>query len=398
MFHAIVTKGNQGVHTYFTATMRWGELDHVLVFPEQLGDLDEDKQMQRGLAKARIGDLVEYLDAPDHFFSAVTLVILPRDLSEPAREGAIRDDADYQFDPRDLDGPVSTQEVGDLYLSGEVRLFPADGQHRCRSAIDRMKTDKSISKEEVPVVLVPYKDYDQVRQLFADLNLNAKPVSRTIGLDYESRNPVVLVVKEAAELVPLFNGRINRANNSLPTSSSAVITLSTLTDGSEDILTALAKRACINDGGAIDTWDKKSKRAIRRAFATKDKAEAASELAEVWAFITNLFPEQRDVLTGLRTAGDNRDDYLFAHGLGQRGLALAAANLIEEFPDGDEWKDRLNSAVSSFDWGRKADEWKGTAVIHDVDADGKPTYRINNTGTAVQRLADKITDKARKAN
>ena len=54
----IATKGTQGVHHYFTATMRWGDLAKDLVFPEDLGDLDEDQQMQRALAKKRIGDLV----------------------------------------------------------------------------------------------------------------------------------------------------------------------------------------------------------------------------------------------------------------------------------------------------------------------------------------------------
>src|SRR4051794_5542745 len=135
MFNTIATKGTQGVHTYFSATMRWGELDHVLVFPEDLGDLDEDEQMQRGLAKKRIGELVEYLDWVDHFFSAITLVIMPRDLSEPAQDGSVRQGADFEFVPIDPDGlPVTSQELGSLYLSGDVRLFPADGQHRSRAA------------------------------------------------------------------------------------------------------------------------------------------------------------------------------------------------------------------------------------------------------------------------
>ena len=70
MATSIATKGTQGDHHYFTATMRWGDLAKDLVFPEDLGDLDEDQQMQRALAKKRIGDLVEYLGEDDHFFTA----------------------------------------------------------------------------------------------------------------------------------------------------------------------------------------------------------------------------------------------------------------------------------------------------------------------------------------
>ncbi|WP_137145092.1 DNA sulfur modification protein DndB [Mycolicibacterium sp. CR10] len=392
----IATKGTQGAHTYFTATMKWGDLDKDLVFPEDLGDLDEDHQMQRAYAKKRIGELVEYLGENDHFFSALTLVILPRGMKHPAVEGDVRNDADYQFVPFEPERiPVASQRLGELHLSGQVQLFPADGQHRSRAAKQKLNADPEFAKEEVPVVLIPFQDHDQVRQLFADLNLNAKPVTKATGLDFEARDPAVLVIKAAADTVPLFQGnnRINRRSNSLPKSSDAVITLSTLKEGSDDILAALSKNAYLDNGGT--TWDKDKTTAIKAFIANTD--EAVEALADVWIAITNLFPTQRDeILNKVRTPGDIREDYLFAFGLGQRGLARAAATLIEKSPE--NWDELLEKAVSEFNWKREAEEWKGNAVIHGVgkDKDGKefPTYRVNNTGPAIQNLADRIVKKA----
>ena len=161
----------------------------------------------------------------------------------------------------------------------------------------------------------------------------------------------------------------NRRSNSLPKTSDAVITLSTLVEGSDEILTALSKNADPANGGT--TWDKDKDTAKKAFIANAD--EAAEALADVWIAITNLFPTQRDeILTKVRTPGDIREDYLFAFGLGQRGIARAAATLIEKKPD--DWDELLEKAVGEFNWKREATGMEGNAVIHGVgkskDKDG----------------------------
>ena len=54
-------------------------------------------------------------------------------MTRPAEEGDVTEDADYQFVPFDKERvPVASQRLGELHLSGQVQLFPADGQHRSR--------------------------------------------------------------------------------------------------------------------------------------------------------------------------------------------------------------------------------------------------------------------------
>lgn len=95
-------------------------------------------------------------------------------------------------------------------------MFPADGQHRLRSEFQALKQNPQLAREELPVVMIPFNTTDTVRQLFSDLNLNAKPASKTIGYDFETRDPLALVAKELLDLVPLFGDRVNRVTNSLP--------------------------------------------------------------------------------------------------------------------------------------------------------------------------------------
>ncbi len=367
-------EGRQGGVRFFTANVPVGELEHMVRFPEDLGDLDEDQEMQRGFNRARVREMVEYLKEPDHFYSAVTLIILPRDLDRPTEEIQEEGDVgDFRFVPVPDDLP-GRKRLGLLHLSGDVVLFPGDGQHRLRSEFDGLgEKIPGLAKEDLPVVLVPFESPDQVRQLFSDLNLNAKPVSKTIGYAFEKRDPLVQIAKSVADEVPLFDGRVNRRTNSLSKTSIAVITLGTLVPSSKLIAEALAGETAVDDYLA--------------------KTEVATEqVGAVWEVITDVFASYwHDVLTNEPgAAGELREEYLFPHGLGWRALAQAAAELIEaRGPSG--WEKPFRTAVRSFDWKRTAAVWNGTAVIHDPE---KKTNRVNNTGPAVRQLAEIITQSA----
>ena len=161
-----MSEGHQGMHRYFTGALRWGQLERMLVFPDDLGEIDEDQRMQRGLAKRRLTDLADYLtEADDHFFSAITLIMLPRELDQEAVEySEDADEWDYKFELDEKKFP-GQHKPGTLYIGDGLRLFPADGQHRAMAAIMAMNNGHpEIGKEEVPVVLVPYQGASRVRQ------------------------------------------------------------------------------------------------------------------------------------------------------------------------------------------------------------------------------------------
>lgn len=360
-------EGLQRETRFFSTAMKWGELQQLAVFPEDIGDEfgegDEDR-LQRSLVRSRIAPLVSYLvDVPDHFFSALTLIILPRTLDHPARESAgpsDDDDWDFFFERMPRNGPGKAR-FGVIHLSASVQLFPADGQHRLRAALDAIRQDASIAREEVPVVLVPFKSRDQVGQLFSDLNLNAKPVNKSVGYSLESRNPVVLVAKRIMNAVPLFQGRVHRGSNSLPKSSANVITMSGLVEGTKVLLGAQYLKASETSVGQKPKG--KSNIELERWVADREEEAIVSALA-MWSVIVDAFAEYwAPVVSGDRgAAGQLRDQLVFPHGLGWSALTNAAAELYRE--RGDKWSSAFRHAVQTIDWSRSNPAWDGRATVN----------------------------------
>jgi DGQHR domain-containing protein len=396
MFSIPVTEGNQGDRRFFTGSVRWGDLDRMLVFPDDLEDLDEDHRMQRGLAKRRLQGLEKYLlDVPGHFISALTLVMLPREYERPAME-ANGDDAEWDFKFEEIPLPIPGQHhAGVLYLSGDVMLFPADGQHRSYAARLALKKKAKLAREEVPVVLLAFNTAEEVRQLFSDLNLNAKPVSKTIGYDFETRDPLALIAQQVSHEVTLFAGRTQRRTNSLPASSLDVVTLGTLVQGTRSILAGLARKEFAEEYGIRP--EKGTDDSIQK-YIDKHKVEgAATAVTAVWTTIIDCFDHYwSDVEDGTQMPGDLRKKYLFPHGLGWLGLASAAGQLIQEY--GTDWEYPFCTAVQSLDWHRSAAVWVGRATLEidgSTEVDSDLRYRVNNTGPGITAVANTVVSAAK---
>lgn len=391
-----VTEGTQGVHRYWTGTVPVGDLVGSIMYPHDIPDLDEDEEMQRGYNKGRIKEMTNYvLNAEDHFYSAVTLLMIPRNIEDNLIEGDIEagdDEFHYAFERAERRGPGKSR-LGYMYLSGETVFFPGDGQHRLLSLEEAVKEDSAIAREEIPVVIIPFESPDQVRQLFADLNLNAKPISKTIGWAYDHRDPVAILAKKVASNVELFQGRVNMRSNSLPGSSTNVITLNTIVKANSYIVDGVVIRAAgldVEDGEAVSREQKDAARSALLA----DVDHSLEQVQPVWETMISVFSEHWDTVikgepTGSRLspAGELREQFLFPHGLGWLSLAKAAGRLIVDH--GDDWAEHFTKAVESLDWSRNNPTWVGTAIVQ-----GKRGPRVNNTNSAVEDVADVIVDKA----
>ena len=369
-------EGHQGAARFFATSMSWGELEQMAVFPEELaGQLDEeDERLQRVLARTRLAPLVSYLtEVPDHFFSALTLIIMPRDLNRRATE-ALEAPGETSWDfyfERTGDPSPDHRIAGIVHLSGDVRLFPADGQHRLRAAVDAMHLEPTLAREEVPVVLIPYRDRDQVRQLFADLNLNAKPVNKTVGYALDSRDAIVSLAKKVGSEIPLFRGRVNRSSNSLPRSSANVITLNTLVESTRVLASA---------------WLRMTERRRLECAVREDRLGAVQSVLDAWKGILGPFDIYWEpVINGAPgSAGKLREDYVFPHGLGWLALSELAGELFAL--DASTWRQHFGKAVHSVNWSRANPEWEGIATIHGS---------VNNTALAVKTTARFLANRLR---
>lgn len=368
---------------YWSGKMKLAAIENMLHPPsDERWDhiFDPSQGAQRELNAGRvIREMVPYLTKPGYrpFFSALTVIMVPMDGDQ------LEMGKDVKF-PEDSD-------VGYLTIEDQVMLFTADGQHRREALAQALKGNRKLHSMEVPVVFLPFESVDRVRQLFSDLNLNAKPANKSIGLAYESRDPVVVVAKRVVQDVELFDDgkRVNVKTNSLAAKSPAVISLNTLVLATESILSGLlgVPAKMLRQQPALE------------ALETKEPTDPAvddlgSKVSDVFGVIIDACPQWRDVMSGAMTAGELRDGvkdaagevvedgYIFGFGIGWQAMALVAAAIIRA--EGDDWSEALQKAIEAVDW-QKGDHWHGIAMVGS---------RVNNTGPGVRATAGYVLDEA----
>jgi DNA sulfur modification protein DndB len=238
---------------------------------------------------------------------------------------------------------------------------PADGQHRVASIKEVLKKNPRLANVAVPVVLIPFRSRAAVRQLFSDLNLNAKPVNKSVGRSFETRDPVTVIIKQVEKLVPLFKDRVNHASNSLPASSDNVITVNTLYEGTDSLLRGLGY-------DRDDLWEK-----------TVEIQGASDAVTDVWKKIVGKLPGWDDVIKGVRKPNELREQYIFAHGIGWQAIALAGATMAQEVGNG--WLPKFETTLKSIAWDKDNPDWQNVCMIGD---------RMNNTAPGIRATAGYI--------
>jgi DNA sulfur modification protein DndB len=102
-------------------------------------------------------------------------------------------------------------------------------------------------------------------------------------------------------------------SNSLSATSTNVITVNTLYEGTNELLRGL--------GYDVDALPEDK---------TGEYQKLSQEIAEIWARIIGSLPGWENVTSGKETPGKLREEYVFAHGIGWQALAMAAAVMARE--------------------------------------------------------------------
>ncbi|BAL73752.1 DNA sulfur modification protein DndB [Bradyrhizobium cosmicum] len=362
-----VVKGKMLGTEFMLGSMTWAAMDRQVLPPDDehwndiLGNVEET---QRKLNTSRVKNaLVPYLlKNSDAFFSSITLVMVPMDGS-PLQEGR-----DYTFAGEEL------------RIEDHVLLFPADGQHRRAAIAEALKEAPKYALERVPVVLLPYKGKEVIRQLFADLNLNAKPVNKTIGLAFETRDPLVILTKRVIQEVELFksDGRVNLVSNSLSARSPAVISMNTLMACNVELLAALYGISSNEDTLRREVDDVSD---LAHMLPTAPEvAPLAMKLVEIWDAIVEHTPGWHDVMAAHKTPGAVREQYVSAFGIGWQAIAVAAAAIVRSGVSSPI--NTLASCLTRVAW-EKGPHWDGIAMVG---------TRVNNTGPGIRTTAGYILE------
>lgn len=306
-------KGKQATRDYFVIMCPLKILSKLFIFNEE--DIPPEHRAQRILNKTRIPEMASYIvnNPKDYVFSSLTASI----------------DGDFIFTPinKDFD-----EKIGNLQVSMYGRLLINDGQHRRAAIEEALKADPSLEDETISVVLFIDEGLKRSQQIFADLNKHAVNVSKSIGILYDSRDPISMITKSLLEQNQLLKHFTDKENPSLPKFSPKLFTLSSIHETNKKLLSKL------------NPTDNK----------------VVSFVNEFWDVLCENIKEWEFVFTKNISANLFRTDYISSNGVVLEALGLIGNYLYKNNPY--DWK-KILSNIKDIDWHRtNLDDWQNRVI------------------------------------
>jgi DNA sulfur modification protein DndB len=306
-------KGIQANRDYFIIMCPLKILSKLFLFNED--DLPPEHRAQRILNKIRIPEMATYIlnNPSDYVFSSVTASI----------------DGEFDFSPinKDFD-----EKIGVLKVSMDSRLLINDGQHRRAAIEEAIKASPKLGDETISVVLFIDEGLKRSQQIFADLNKHAVNVSKSIGILYDSRDPIAMITKTLLEENKYLKHYTDKENPSLSKFSPKLFTLSSINETNKKLVSKLNTNDSKTDIFVKEFWD------------------VLCENMKEWQFVfkKELSPHQF------------RSDYISSNGVVLEALGITGNYLNKNNPY--DWKQILSN-IKNIDWHRSnLEDWQDRVI------------------------------------
>lgn len=329
-------KGKQATRDFFVIMCPLAILPKLFLFNED--DLPPEHRAQRILNKARIPEIASYIvnNPKDYVFSSVTASI----------------DGVFEFSPLNAN---FDEKIGVLKVSMDSRLLINDGQHRRAAIEDALKASPELGDETISVVLFIDEGLNRSQQIFADLNKHAVNVSKSIGILYDSRDPIAMITKSLLEKNKYLKHFTDKENPSLSKFSSKLFTLSSINKTNKKLLNKLNINDPKTPAFVIEFWD------------------VLCENMKEWQFVFNKDTNPHHF----------RRDYINSNAVVLEALGLVANYLYKN--NTNDWKQIL-STVKNIDWHRtNLEDWQHRVI--------GPNGRIVKSATYVRLTNNLIKSK-----
>lgn len=213
-------KGIQANRDFFVIMCPLKVLPKLFIFNEE--ELPAEYRAQRVLNKNRIPEIANYIlkNPKNYVFSSLTASI----------------DGNYEFSSYPDD---DTKSIGVLRVSMDSKLLINDGQHRRAAIEETLKAMPELGTETISVVLFIDEDLKRSQQIFADLNKHAINVSKSLGVLYDSRDPIANITKQSIEYNQFLKNYTDKENTSLPKFSNKLFILSNLYETNKKLVNKL---------------------------------------------------------------------------------------------------------------------------------------------------------------
>jgi len=330
-------RGIQAKGEYFVIMCPLNILSKLFVFNEDQ-DIPPEYRAQRILNRNRIPEIAEYIinNSDSYAFSSLTSSI----------------DGEFEFVSVNND---EFKNNGILRLSMESRLLINDGQHRRAAIEEALKAAPELGDETISVVLFIDEGLKRSQQIFADLNKHAVNVSKSIGILYDSRDPIAMITKTLLEENNYLKHYTDKENPSLSKFSPKLFTLSSINETNKKLVNKLKE----NDPKILDF--------------VKDFWNVLCENMKEWQFVfsKNTNPHLF------------RTDYISSNGVVLEALGIVGNYLYINNPS--NWQEIL-SDIKNIDWHRSnLADWEHRVI--------GPNGRIVKSATYVRLTSNLIKTK-----
>lgn len=305
--------GRQAKKDFFVIMCPLSILSKLFLFNE--AELPPEHRSQRFLNKTRIPEIATYIvnNPKDYVFSSITASI----------------DGEFKFEPfnKDFD-----EKIGTLKISMDSRLLINDGQHRRAAIEEALKCNPSLSDETISVVLFIDEGLKRSQQIFADLNKHAVNVSKSIGILYDSRDPIAIITKSLVDENLYLKSYTDKENPSLSKLSPKLFTLSSINETNKKLLNKI----------------------------NLDDKEKCIFVYEFWNILCKYMIEWNNVFNKETSAKLFRDNFISANGVVLEALGIVGNYLYKNHPN--DWQSILKN-VSKINWSREnLTDWQNRVI------------------------------------
>lgn len=307
-------KGKQAQRDYFVIMCPLNVLSKLFIFNEE--ELPAEYRAQRTLNRNRIPEMANYIvsNPKDYVFSSLTASV----------------DGDFEFTPFPSD---NTKAIGILKISMDSKLLINDGQHRRAAIEEALKAAPQLGDETISIVLFIDEDLKRSQQIFADLNKHAINVSKSLGVLYDSRDPIAIITKQLIETNTFLKNYTDKENTSLPKFSPKLFILSSLNEANKKLLSKLN----INDNNCKNF------------------------IYDFWDYLCNNLKEWQFVFNKEISPHIFRNTYISSNGVVLEALGIVGNYLYKN--NIDNWKEYL-SKLNTIDWNRtNLSDWNDRSLF-----------------------------------
>jgi len=300
--------------------MRLNVIPKMFTFRDWAEFRPEDRE-QRILNEKRVPEIARYIvDNEDgYLFAAIT--------------------ASYKCDAKFKPIGGGESEIGSLEMVfDQANFIINDGQHRCAAIAHALRDNPAIGEETISVLLFPYESRERVQQMFSDLNRFVVKTSKSLDILYDKRDPVSQATLLICEMVPAFQGTVDKDAVSIGIRSPKLFSLAALYDSNQELFRAIG--------------------------AQQDDDATVNALVQIgvdfWKAAATAMPDWQRVRDEKIRALDLRQESIASHAVVLRAIGAAGGELMKAHPD--NWKHHIRK-LESINWSKQNRDWEGICIV-----------------------------------